>query len=876
MRLIKLHITNFGRFHDYDMDFSDGLNSFLQENGWGKTTLSVFLKAMFYGFNSAGRTIANNDRKKYKPWQGGNFGGWLDFSDGQKEYKVSRTFGDKASDDIFELRDLSTNKVCQDYPNDIGTKLFGVNEDTFSRTIYITLEATPTGSADLSAKLNSLVEAQDMGAYDEAMKKLDGIVKNLKSPNRQGTGEIPRLQDKIEDHRQFLINANNLLSDNEKISSDIAGLETKLENLNNDQKEISELLTANIKYKEKLAYLQLKESKENLSANADDIRDFFNNQIPDEQTLSQIDKASADLNVIQATLEKDPVTQSDRDTYSTLLASFKGDIPDDEQIKKVLDTDSLYKKYLQEKSRLEVNPQALNEFNTLNALFTGKEIDSAKIHSAFTVLESLGSLENQLTRQESELEIAKAKQANKKAANPAKIVLFALSGIFIFAAIAGAMNIIPGLTLNPFSYARILVPAFCAAAGVITGILAIVCKTKKPAGSETELQNLQINIEETRSLLQNKKNSLAAFTALIYPGENPDISLLSRISTAFDRYKTLLEEVTSFKDFEQHNSDTEASYKNELTAFTTRYLNTTDISNIPSLTNSLSDKLNQLKKLKDRIDTNARLMQEKDSSQAKLKEILGMYKTSKTQDYAFQVREIHEKSTTLKNTLAALESAQIKCSEFEKNNDVKALENLQAPEQTSDDLNEQFDINLKAIQNYTAQKSRLESLIEQNLETTDKIADIQDALEQTCAEKLKKEEEHRIYSLAQKFLGQAKEKIDEQFAAPMKKGFEKYAELLGAKESLVIDTELKVKIDHEGKIYDSEFLSTGYKDLINLCSRLALIDALYPENKPPVILDDPFVNLDNDKTQKAVNLLTEIAKDKQLVYLTCHDSRKPC
>ena len=49
MKLIKAHIFNFGKFHDEDIFFTDGLNTFLHENGWGKTTLSVFIKAMFYG-----------------------------------------------------------------------------------------------------------------------------------------------------------------------------------------------------------------------------------------------------------------------------------------------------------------------------------------------------------------------------------------------------------------------------------------------------------------------------------------------------------------------------------------------------------------------------------------------------------------------------------------------------------------------------------------------------------------------------------------------------------------------------------------------------------------------------------------------------------
>ena len=40
MKLIKAHVINFGKLHDFDIDFTDGVNSFMQENGWGKTTFS--------------------------------------------------------------------------------------------------------------------------------------------------------------------------------------------------------------------------------------------------------------------------------------------------------------------------------------------------------------------------------------------------------------------------------------------------------------------------------------------------------------------------------------------------------------------------------------------------------------------------------------------------------------------------------------------------------------------------------------------------------------------------------------------------------------------------------------------------------------------
>ncbi|MBQ3516575.1 MAG: AAA family ATPase, partial [Lachnospiraceae bacterium] len=49
MRLVSCYIENFGKLHRFSYDFQEGLNVICEENGWGKTTLAAFLKAMFYG-----------------------------------------------------------------------------------------------------------------------------------------------------------------------------------------------------------------------------------------------------------------------------------------------------------------------------------------------------------------------------------------------------------------------------------------------------------------------------------------------------------------------------------------------------------------------------------------------------------------------------------------------------------------------------------------------------------------------------------------------------------------------------------------------------------------------------------------------------------
>ncbi len=79
-------------------------------------------------------------------------------------------------------------------------------------------------------------------------------------------------------------------------------------------------------------------------------------------------------------------------------------------------------------------------------------------------------------------------------------------------------------------------------------------------------------------------------------------------------------------------------------------------------------------------------------------------------------------------------------------------------------------------------------------------------------------------------------------------------------------------IDEGGQTREIGFYSEGEKDIIGLCTRLALVDALYGKEKPILIFDDPFVNLDEEKTAQAKALIQEISTEYQTLYFTCKRS----
>ena len=77
----------------------------------------------------------------------------------------------------------------------------------------------------------------------------------------------------------------------------------------------------------------------------------------------------------------------------------------------------------------------------------------------------------------------------------------------------------------------------------------------------------------------------------------------------------------------------------------------------------------------------------------------------------------------------------------------------------------------------------------------------------------------------------------------------------------------------QGMYSDMGYFSRGYQDMTGLCMRLAFADAMYREKNPFLILDDPFVNLDEEKIEHGRAFVREIAKEYQVIYFTCHESR---
>jgi uncharacterized protein YhaN len=70
---------------------------------------------------------------------------------------------------------------------------------------------------------------------------------------------------------------------------------------------------------------------------------------------------------------------------------------------------------------------------------------------------------------------------------------------------------------------------------------------------------------------------------------------------------------------------------------------------------------------------------------------------------------------------------------------------------------------------------------------------------------------------------------------------------------------------------DVATLSQGTLDTVYLAARIGLVRLVTGDRRPPLVMDDPFVTLDDDRARRALELLKDISTDFQVIYLTTSD-----
>ena len=522
MRLLRLHVENFGVLQNYDLTLTEGLNVLYEKNGWGKSTLAVFVKAMFYGLPaSAKRSLDENERKKYTPWQGGAFGGSLEFVCQKGRFRVERFFGDKESLDSFALFDLSTNKPSSVFSQNLGEELFGIDADGFERSTYLSQRTgyTRSESTSIRTTLGDLVEdVNDLGNYDTAIETLEKRRKFYQlTGNRGAIAEEEKgradLSARLESCQRADALATQKREELASCTSSLVAAEKDAEALNARR----ELLA---RQRERAALLEergrMLASLSEVEGRKKEVEAIFCGMIPSEEELSTATGMMGELRDTNAALHAIPERSPDAEELESLSELFAKGLPRREELDQ-------YTKENEHLIRLRDKQSRLNEeFASLpsDIRFSAGVPTPEEFEERFTALSRATDLQTDILRAETEGVHLQAAASKKRRAKMTVGILTALLGVVVAA-------------ISPLPSGTLATPLLIAG-GVIAAVGGILTAIFSRKTDEIRLrERMQSELEKKKTAYASEIESVEKFLARCSTPIEGDLArLLTELSIA--------------------------------------------------------------------------------------------------------------------------------------------------------------------------------------------------------------------------------------------------------------------------------------------------------------------------------------------------------
>ena len=828
MRIIGCHIEGFGKITNSDFDFKKDVTSFCFENGHGKTTLADFIKAMLYGLESVKSNSKNfEDRLHYLPFSGAKFGGSMTVSVGSDEYRIERFF-DKKSKPKDTLKVYKNNRETDECGDEVGLFLLGLDKESFERTLFSNAKDEFFGSTDgINAKLNRFSSGEESAAAAcSALEKAKRTIRAAKGSND--------LISKAERERLELISQ---ISNLEALSDELGTLYKKREaliievtSLEKKQNEI-----ANKRYRASLvdSYRRMSEEASSRERTVKEIEERYKNGTPSTEDITLLRRTLSEERIKLGELESGDFSESAEARLLELGETFKCGTPSDEEL-------SLAESAAREKERLSERLRGIkfhSEGETDERLLPGEgDLSAAR--------ERLAEY-NGLRR-----EIEGLVSADTRQKKSIKAPIFAIGIALIVASV-------------PFAF--FFIPVFFA--GFLLGGAACLMSFEKSGNGD-----VAVRLAEIRTRADEAAESLKLFLARYgFFTENGIIHDFSQLENACEKHKTnqTLKEERSREaaELESRLADVNERISSLLSRFA---IQCDDPFRGVSTLRALSHEYLSLKAQKTSFT-------EKKSSARTDFTRLSDKKREIAHSMGFSPEEITDElldrlakdRQTLDLERAALEKSRALIAEYRAKNNI-------TDEEISSALSTAVDFSELPLDEGRRALAALDREISEIEERVQFLPEKQSALDGVCDHLSSLRHRLDIITKTQNFISRAEENLLEKFVSPVMNSFKGYLSLLSETtgENFSMDLSFKLMFEDGGEMRDEKHLSAGQRAIVNLCLRLSLADALFGEDGQFILLDDPFVNLDETHLEKVKIFIEKMATKHQIVYFCCHNSRK--
>lgn len=812
MRLLKCYINGYGCLVDKEIIFSQ-LHEGLEENGKGKTTLCHFLKSMFYGLVKDKNKV--DERELYRPFDSNVFGGSVEVNYQNSIYKIERTFGKKAKDDICKVykdnKEIEINEV-------LGVKFFGIDEESFIRTIFINAEDLSISTTEeMRSKISGFISKTDVSFdMNTVEKKIDKRMKEIKSRKK---GLYYDCENDIKDKTNQIENLNHIalaLKDKyEKYNKLNSELEVKQERSKRASKENLRIQS----WQEKLS----KESKINSKiSEMNDIEKVYGSLLINQDEVSKIKELDKKYNECKRDLEKLVLSNEDLYSYDILSKKFANEL---------------------DEVKLKENEELLKEFEKIqDRTYEISEKEDLIYKKYLNANIDFEALDNELNKLKN---LEEPQYANIKIEAPKK-------SKFMWLQIVGGIILVLGVILG------IINPALFSIGfvGLILVLLPFIISKPQP------IKENQENLEKIN--LINSINLKTAPFGFSVDKMSYEIASYS-LKEEYNKFKEIKEKLKKQNEEKEIDSKRKEEINSILDSYFISYGYSGNYSNNFILIRQDYNKYQMIKKsFLEKEDKRNKTNEEISKMNDLIDEFIKTYSITKNlSEFFLEYDRDLNRYIYLKNDIVKLEK---ELEVYIKTNNITT-----EPEEEIvdvDDLNEE-------INKLIGEVKQIQSEIEEDEDYLSELDLLKDEVKELEEKKTSLDREYRILETTLNSLKKAKDNLNQKYIDPMANRIKEYSKLLNFSygENPKLDSNFDFMYEDRGTNRNYINLSQGQLTMAALSYRLALIDNIFDESQF-IIIDDAFVNLDEANLAYTLKLVKALSQKHQILYFSCHKSRQ--
>lgn len=888
MFIKELNLKSFGKFLHKNVMLKNGLNLIYGNNEAGKSTIHNFIEAMLYGFKNNKDKYDESLYKKYRPWSNDQFNGAMILDDGDSDYIIRRDFLNKSTSFVKKEASSASEEPISDYQQEeeIGEYIFDINKSTFSNTLSIKQLGNSTNeelAAEVKEKILNLSQTKDETiSVEKIIRKLNSIkdeagdINNPKSILSQyiaRVNELNQSRDKAIDARKYTLH---LAMEKRKLINKISDIDREISDINKelDVYKLSVLSAKKLKADE--VYKEIDTIKQELLQYGEGNNigiDEYEEAVKLLTILKQMreEKASLEeemlsINTEMVKLESDPACSISADGFVVKInLDYKTYIESNEKISK-----------LQEK----VN-QGIEHIKSYN---TDEIAEYAEAYDKVSNNEQQVNRINNLLNDSSKNIIKKI----IKGLNNKRVLSIVFAILFLIAA-GGVAYAAYYFEVNEYYF------------GTLIAIISIILfasaskMNKKIKGLKKEIEDID---NEQNRLRQVVESCMSENKIILEEKSCETINKLKEKCEYYLSLKTIVEEKIKLLEYDKDSLKSAVKSKKILED---DILNKLSKFNLHEITDESIKKLNELVLEKDKIvqeltkksalldklgQNYQKLEKELDYEEKRFNIILTSNNIKSIEEFKtlisnnYKIAQLKDKVSNLERVIENIlenytyEEITEKTREIIENEESGELAKKISQEDKLKEIHEKEEAKAtlrKEIEKIDKEIDSIEEVTKRLSEIEEEIDFYQDKIEQNT-EKIK------VANIAIENIMLISDYIRGDFMPLLKNAIsENFSYVTGGRyKEVLIDEDMNISVisaDND-EIVAISSLSGGTLDQLYISLRLGLSNLISSNKKIPLILDDSFIQYDEERLEKSLEILEKEKNRRQVILFTCQKREK--